>query len=132
MALNKQPVFTATPRNEGLNAANYGTGYPAGSPQTIFTDSSTYGTMINRVTITPSTVSGSATTENLFSLSVGDYGVVKTGYIAAGTIGISNQPSLVFTFSPALVLSTGQTLKLASSNNTDSYYVLVEGATYDV
>lgn len=132
MALNKQPIFTATPINTAVASATYGAGYPYSSPITIFTDGSTNGTMINRVTITPAVNSGSVTTETLFALSVDGTGIIKTGYIAAGTIGINYQPSLVFTFNPPLVLHGAQALKLETSDATDSYYVLVEGATYDV
>ena len=130
--LNKQPVFTATPIISTLDGATFGSLYPDAynSGVSIYTDSSTYGTMITRVTITPGTLAGSTLSTCLFALGV-YRGIVKTGYFTGGVIGTSYQPSLVFTFDPPLVLPSGMGLFLISSNPTDKYFVLVEGATYD-
>lgn len=138
MALNKQPIFTATPILSATAPTTYSTTLT--SPTVIYTDASTFGTMLTRITMTPNVAIGAAVTTSLIYLMVtsdggSNWAVLKTNYFpAVGSVTVSTLPSITFTFTPSFILAPSSNYKLgiAVSNATDAHWVLVEGSTYDV
>ena len=138
MALNKQPIFTATPILTAIAPATYSETLT--SPTPIYTDGSTFGTMINRITVTPNVaIAGTVTTSLVYLMVSSDGGstwsVLKTNYFpAVGSVTESTLPTITFTFNPSFILAPGGNYRLAIavSDDTDQLWVLVEGSTYDV
>lgn len=138
MALNKQPIFTATPILSAIAAATYSE--TPTSPTEIYADNSTFGTMINRITVTPNVAIGNPVTTSLVYLMVSSnsgstWSVLKTNYFpAVGSVTVSTLPTITFTFNPSFILAPGGSYRLAIavSDDTDPLWVVVEGSTYDV
>jgi hypothetical protein len=151
MALNKQPIFTATPllitdqfdpkipttlKNPGMD-----------SYTTIYTDGSTYGSLITKVTVVATGLIGDRVTTKIIYLGIEG---VNSGYVSLyqskvmtgiGTLTATDiVPYVTFTFDGGLVMDplNGYRLYIAASTNAnatgesgDEISVIVEGGTYE-
>ena len=151
MALNKQPIFTATPllitnqfepripttlRNPGIN-----------SYDTIYKDESDYGSLITKVTVVSTGLVGDRVITKVIYLGIEDKGTgVASLYQSKVMTGISTitssdiVPYVTFEFGGGLVMNklNGHRLVIAASTNRDTtgydgdqISVIVEGGTYD-
>ena len=148
--LNKQPIFTATPIAICIGtdiAKNTTSTYLTTDVTKIYTDATTYGSMINKVTVNANaakenTISGKrvdlyiSNTEDssLYQLYASKYMTGLDPITTGSTI-----PSVVFEFPTGLVLSPGKQLALSATENSDSsgfsgdlVSIIVEGGTYDL
>ncbi len=151
MALNKQPIFTATPllitsqfdpeipttlRNPGMD--NY---------DTIYTDESDYGSLITKVIVVSTGLVGDRVITKVIYLGIKDKDTgVASLYQSKVMTGISTitssdiVPFVTFEFGGGLVMNklNGHRLVIAASTNRgitgyggDEISVIVEGGTYD-
>jgi hypothetical protein len=150
MALNKQPIFTATPllitkqfdpvipttlRNPGIN--NF---------TVIYTDASDYGSLITKVTVVSTGLVDDKVATKVIYLGIVDNGTKKASLyqskVMTGTDTITSGdivPFITFEFGGGLVMnkSNGYQLVIAASTNKatgfngDEISVIVEGGTYD-
>lgn len=151
MALNKQPIFTATPllitnqfdpqiptkfTNPGINNAT-----------TIYTDASDYGSLITKVTVVSTGEVGDRVTTKVIYLGIKDKDTGRASlYQSKVMTGISTitssdvVPYVTFEFGGGLVMNklNGYQLVIAASTNSittgfdgDEINVIVEGGTYD-
>jgi hypothetical protein len=150
--LNKQPIFTATPLTVCIGTdieKNTGDTYYTDVVTTIYSDASTYGTMISKVTVKANATLAAG--ENTVSSKRIDFYISNDGdsskfdlYATQYMTGLatitaaSTVPSVVFEFPTGLVLSPGKKLALsATENNANSSYdgdfvsIIIEGGTYD-
>ena len=151
-ALNKQPIFTATPilatkqfeppvltslRNPGMKEGTE-----------VYSDTTTYGSLITKVTVVSTGIVGARVSTKVIYLGIqdNDSGVISlyqskvmTGI---GTLAATDVvPFVTFTFDGGLVMysSSGGKLHIAASTNRattshegDQISVIVEGGTYDI
>jgi len=151
MALNKQPIFTATPllitdqfdpqvptklTNPGMDTYT-----------TIYADGSTYGSLITKVTVVATGLIGDRVTTKIIYLGIEDVNSGRVSlYQSKVMTGISTLtatdvvPYVTFTFDGGLVMNVnnGKKLVIAASTNSittgyagDEISVIVEGGTYD-
>ena len=150
MAINKQPIFTATPllitnqfdpqipgslKNPGID--NY---------DIIYTDVSDYGSLITKVTVCSIGLIGSNVTTKVIYLGIRDKNTeVASLYqskVMTGISGLTSSdtvPYVTFEFGGGLVMNklNGFQLVIAASTNStngdlgDAISVIVEGGTYD-
>ena len=147
---NKQPLFTNTPilvtkqfdPQVGLTFTN-----PGWNKSTvIYEDTSTYGSLITKITVTAAAGAGDTVTTKAIYLGIKDLtsGIISTyqSKVMTGiTLTSSDQvPYVVFDFGGGLVMNatTGFKLYLAASTNAattgesgDEINVVVEGGIYD-
>ena len=149
--LNKQPIFTATPL---LITSQFDPVIPTslrgpGMDNTtrIFTDSTTYGSLITKVTVVSTGLIGERVTTKVIYLGIkdADSNIISLyqSKIMTGINGLTSTdivPYVTFTFDGGLVMSpnNGRRIVIAAStnwNNTgengDQISVIVEGGTYD-
>lgn len=146
-AQNKQPLFTSVPI---LNSLTFDPQIPSsfnpymGPTNTIYTDSSTNGTLITRITVTAAAMPGDRVTSKIIYLGIYNLTDSKsylyTSKLMSGTGVLSSTdlpPYVEFTFGNGLVTAPGNQIVLqASTNNAttgdaDQISVIVEGGTYD-
>lgn len=151
MALNKQPIFTATPllitsqfdppkpatlRNPGMDVGT-----------TVYEDRSTYGSLITKVTVVSTGVIGGTVTTKVIYLGIEDTSTnilsLYQSKVMTGISGLTTTdtvPYVTFTFDGGLVMNpnNGVRLVIAASTNRntttqagDEISVIVEGGTYD-
>jgi hypothetical protein len=149
--LNKQPIFTAIPilvtsqfdpevlttlRNPGMRDSTV-----------IYTDESTYGSLITKVTVVSTGIVGSRVSTKVIYLGIQDTSSeVASLYQSKIMTGISTLtttdivPFVTFTFDGGLVMytNTARRLVIAASTNRatsghagDEISVIVEGGKYD-
>lgn len=151
MPINKQPIFTAVPilvtsqfdppvlstlRDPGM-----------GEGTVVYTDNTTYGSLITKVTVVSSGVIGDRVTDKVIYLGIQDstsnikslyQSKVMTGIVTLTATDIV--PFVTFTFDGGLVMnsSSGRILCIAASTNReatgrdgDQISVIVEGGTYE-
>jgi hypothetical protein len=151
MALNKQPIFTATPL---LVTSQFDPPIPStlkspgiDNSTSIYTDETTYGSLITKVTVVSTGLVGSRVTTKVIYLGIQDatsdivslyQSKVMTGLTTLTSTDIV--PYVTFTFDGGLVMNTnnGRRLVIAASTNRstsgeegDEISVIVEGGTYD-
>ena len=149
--LNRQPIFTSTPI---LATSQFDPAIPTSfkdpgmdTGTSIFTDTSTYGSLITKVTVTATGKLGDNVTNKIIYLGIQDVvNSVVTLYqskVMTGKTGLTSTdqvPYVVFEFGGGLVMSATSGYKLilaASTNNAttgevgDQVSVVVEGGTYD-
>ena len=148
--LNKQPIFTATPITICIGTdiqKNKGKTYGTSEVTTVYTDATTYGSMINKVTVNANGIIGGTVSGKRVDLYISNtedsslYDLYASKYMT-GLDPITSEstiPSVVFEFPTGLVLSPGKKLALsATTNAADSTYdgdyvsIIVEGGTYDL
>jgi hypothetical protein len=151
-SLNKQPIFTAIPilatkqfdpevlltlRNPGMRDSTV-----------IYTDDTTFGSLITKVTVVSTGIVGSRVTTKVIYLGIEDTNTgvislyqskVMTGITTLTTTDVV--PFVTFTFDGGLVMnpSSGNKLYIAASTNRatggghagDEISVIVEGGKYD-
>ncbi len=151
MALNKQPIFTATPllitsqfdppvpttlRNPGMDKGTV-----------VYTDGTIYGSLITKVTVVSTGLIGDKVTTKIIYLGIEDansgrvslyQSKVMTGI---GTLTATDVvPYVTFTFDGGLVMNVNNGKKLVIAASTDreitgfdgdEISVIVEGGTYD-
>lgn len=150
MAINKQPIFTATPlliTNQfdpqiPTNLTNPG----MGNYDIIYTDVSGYGSLITKVTVCSTGLIGSNVTTKVIYLGIRDKNTeVASLYqskVMTGISGLTSSdtvPYVTFEFGGGLVMNklNGFQLVIAASTNNangasgDAISVIVEGGTYD-
>lgn len=137
--LNKQPIFTATPilisQRATLQTPNQ-LG-DADNVTVIYTDISTNGTLITKITVSTDGIIGVSIPNTTIYLYVfdstnGTYNLYKSAIISeVASVGHQIVPYVEFVFDGGLVLSTGSKLALGTTNNNERYSVVVEGGTYD-
>jgi hypothetical protein len=148
---NKQPLFTNTPilvtkQFDPEDSITFTS--PGWSKSTlIYEDTSDYGSLITKITVTAAAGAGDTVTTKAIYLGIKDLtsGIIST-YQSKVMIGIavlasSDQvPYVVFDFGGGLVMSatTGYALYIAASRNAattgesgDEINVVVEGGIYD-
>jgi hypothetical protein len=147
---NKQPLFTNTPilvTDQFDPQANISFTNPGWNKSTvIYEDTSTYGSLITKVTVTATAGVGDIVTTKIIYLGIGDAtsGTISTyqSKVMTGiTLTSSDQvPYVVFDFGGGLVMNinTGYKLYLAASTNSattgrsgDEVNVVIEGGIYD-
>jgi hypothetical protein len=138
--LNKQPIFTATPvlTSKKVTLATPNSLYNVANAVDIYVDATTYGTLINRITVSADGILSAnipATTIYLFvyDSTNASYNLYKSAVISAvASVGYQEVPSVQFTFDGGLVLSPNTKLALGSTDGDVNYAVVVEGGTYDL
>jgi len=149
MAQNKQPLFTSQPilvskqfdpqepstlRNPGMD-----------NRTTIYTDGTTNGTLITKITVNATALIGDNVTTKV--IYIGVYDPDNTTYslyaskVMTGITGLTATdvvPYVEFTFGNGLVTRAGAEIVIAASTNSnttaesgDEISVIVEGGTYD-
>lgn len=137
--LNKQPIFTATPvlTSQKVTLATPTSLYNVANAVDIYIDATTYGTLINRITISADGILSANIPATTIYLFVNDninsaYNLYKSAVInAVASVGYQEVPSVQFTFDGGLVLSPNTKLALGSTDNNVNYAVIIEGGTYD-
>lgn len=150
IVLNKQPIFTATPITICIGrdiAKNISSTYLTTDVTTVYTDATTYGSMINKVTVNANAVKENKVSGKRVDLYISntedssEYSLYASKYMTGLdpiTTG-STIPSVVFEFPTGLVLSPGKKLALSATENSNSsgfsgdlVSIIVEGGTYDL
>jgi hypothetical protein len=148
--INKQPIFTATPL---LITSQFDPPIPTSlrSPGmdryiAVYTDASTYGSLITKVTVVSTGLVGSTVTTKVIYLGIYDASTLVSLYQSKVMTGVNSLtssdtvPYVTFTFEGGLVMnsSNGRRLVIAASTNRDTsgedgdeISVIVEGGTYD-
>lgn len=150
--LNKQPIFTATPIlttnqfDPPVLTSLRDPGMKEGTE--VYADSTSYGSLITKVTVVSTGIVGSRITTKVIYLGIEDNtsGVISL-YQSKIMTGISTLtttdvvPFVTFTFDGGLVMNpiSGNKLYIAASTNRatsthegDQISVIVEGGTYDI
>jgi len=150
-SINRQPLFTAQPI---LTTAQFDPKKPStltdpGMDEytTIYEDSTTYGSLITKVTVAATGIVGEKVTTKVIYLGIRDSGTgVASLYQSKVMTGINGLtatdvvPYVTFEFGGGLVMNpnTGYRLVIAASTNSattseagDKISVTVEGGTYD-
>jgi len=153
MALNKQPVFTSTPllvsRTLDVPRFHYGiydptNGGPDGPPISLFEATDTYGTLIERITVsTCGDLSNTIISEKFVHLFIYDYNqskwsLYKSAYIPAITINATTlNHEIEWIFAGGLLLPVnyqigfGASTNAASSGENGNYLAItIEGSSY--
>jgi len=148
---NKQPLFTNTPilatDQFDPQDINSFTAPGWGKSTLIYEDTSLYGSLITRVTVTATALVGDTVTTKVIYLGIEDLnsGVISTyqSKVMTGIAGLTSSdqvPYIVFDFGGGLVMNstTGYKLYLCASTNAfntgqsgDQINVVVEGGIYD-
>jgi hypothetical protein len=146
--INKQPIFTAIPIIQVfggdliLNRGN--TSQVSDENVTaIYTDQSSYGTLIRKITVTADGKIGGQINSKRIDLyiSTGKFYLYKSGFMT-GLPNVTQQedeiPTVVFDFPDGLIIPPGRALGLTTTLNNatsggggDLVSVVVEGGTYD-
>lgn len=139
-ALNKQPIFTATPILDSLGLTpteNTDNTYNTSDATNIYTDSSTYGSMITKITVN---ANGKLTAEvvsqrvdlYVFDSKSSKYNLLSSKFMIgiASLTSTDPVPSVVFEFTEGLLVPPGGKLALSSTSATP-VTIIVEGGTYD-
>lgn len=146
--LNKQPIFTATPIIVSLGTdltRNIGDTYQTNTVTSIYTDSTTYGSLISKITVNANAVLGTVVSNKRIDLYIynpdeGSFYLYASKYMTGdNSIAVADTiPSVVFEFPTGLILSPGKGLGLSttenysnSGNQGDLVSVVIEGGTYD-
>jgi len=140
--LNKQPIFTATPKIVATNPRIYIPDNDMENPtnlSTIYTDNSTYGSLITRITVTgicdlAESISKKAiylyitdSTNNISTLYQ-----TKVMYELASRTDISILPSVSFDLGGGISTTTGTVFKIGAGNSSsDKVAVVVESGQYE-
>jgi hypothetical protein len=148
--VNRQPIFTAIPILVSIGTdieKNTDDTYNTTKCTVIYTDSSTYGSLITKITVRANANTGipavvSAKRVDLYISLDSDtdrYGLYQSIYIRETSITPSVEvPSAVFQFPDGLIVKPGKKLALSAtetftgSDDVGDYVsVIVEGGTYD-
>lgn len=147
--LNKQPIFTATPILVSLGTdiqRNAGTTYKTDKCTTIYNDTTTYGSLISKITVKGNAGVGSKISTKRVDLYVSldedatQFGVYQSQFMVGTTIAEDTReiPTVVFEFPEGLVVKPGKKLALSATENYDHsgetgdyLSIVVEGGTYD-
>jgi hypothetical protein len=140
MALNKQPIFTATPILVSLGLTptqNEHNTYNTDNVTNIYTDNSTYGSMITKITVNTNGKIGITPPSQRIDLYVydsitGKHNCLTSKYIEAGNVITQETPipSSIFEFTEGLILPPGGRLALSSTAPSE-VSIIIEGGTYD-
>jgi hypothetical protein len=150
--INKQPIFTAIPiigtfgGNLILNEGNT-TQVSPGETTVIYQDTSTYGTLVRRITVTANGQIGRQINSKRIDLYLlppgnGKFYLYKSDYM----IGLQTTtrpedtiPTVIFDFPDGLITSPGTEIGLTTTLNGnvsgsqgDFVSVILEGGTYDI
>ena len=150
MPINKQPIFTATPLlitnqfDPRIPTTLRGPGMDEST--VIYTDETTYGSLITKVTVVSTGLVGDNVTTKVIYLGIEDVNTniisLYQSKIMTGINGLTSTdivPYVTFTFDGGLVMNpnNGNQLRIAAStnwNNTgengDEISVIIEGGTY--
>lgn len=149
--LNKQPIFTATPL---LVTSQFDPPIPStlrspgiDNSTSIYTDSTTYGSLITKVTVVSTGLVGDTVTTKVIYLGIRDASTAVISLyqskVMTGITGLTSSdivPYVTFTFDGGLVTDpvNGYRLYIAASTNADTtgeagdqISVIIEGGTYD-
>jgi len=149
--LNKQPIFTAVPL---LITSQFDLLIPTSlrgpgmdDSTVIYTDETTYGSLITKVTVVSTGLVGDNVTTKVIYLGIRDassgYTSLYQSKIMTGINGLTTTdivPYVTFTFDGGLVMNpnNGNQLRIAASTNWnttgengDQISVIVEGGKYD-
>ena len=149
MAQNKQPLFTSQPilvsKQFDPQIADVFTNPGMNKFTQIYTDETTNGTLITRITVNATAYIGDTVTTKV--IYIGVYDPDNTAYslyaskIMTGIAGLTATdvvPYVEFTFGNGLVTRNGAEIVIAASTNRnattevgDEISVIVEGGTYD-
>jgi len=137
--LNKQPIFTATPVliSQKVTLATPSSLLNVDNALVIYTDATTYGTLINKITVSTDgilTANIPNTTIYLYVYDVtnNSFNLYKSAVInAVASVGYQVVPYVEFTFDGGLVLGPNNKLALGTTNGGINYAVIVEGGTYE-
>jgi hypothetical protein len=137
--INRQPIFTATPIliSKKVTLSTPTNLYNADNVVDIYTDASTYGTLINRITVSTDGTIGASIPNTTIYLYLYDstnteYNLYKSAPIAAvGSVGYQVVPYVEFTFDGGLITKSGTKIALGTTNNGTNYAAILEGGTYD-
>jgi hypothetical protein len=144
MAVNKQPIFTATSILTTAQINSGGTVFDTSDilakSDVVFTASSPEGTLIERVTITakadPSNGANNVSNKLIY-LSVYDgttYAVLRVIKFTGVTVDDATlPPSEIITFEGGIVLKDSDVLLIGQTvvnGDGDGLYIVVEGGTY--
>jgi hypothetical protein len=146
---NKQPIFTGTIRLRSLQfdppVPTTLTNPGMDDYTTVYTDESTYGALITKVTVSATGLIGDKVNTKVIYLGIFEpANGIRSLYQSKIMTGISGLtaadivPYVEFTFGGGLVLVPGSELNIAASDNRsntgesgDEISVIVEGGTYD-
>jgi hypothetical protein len=140
MAINRQPIFTAIPILISLGilpTQNQNNTYNTSNVTNIYTDNSTYGSMITKITINTNGKIGETPPSQRIDLYVYDvigdkHNCLTSKYITAD-VAITQEtpiPSAIFEFTEGLILPPGGQIAL-SSTVPSQVSIIIEGGTYD-
>jgi maleate cis-trans isomerase len=148
-ALNKQPIFTATPVLACLafDPVIVTSVYKTADVTIIYDDISTHGSLITKITVnSPLRTPGEQATQKRIYLMISEEGNKSAFDILDSKLMqgdddydiTKDPPSVVFEFPTGLITAPNSALAIASTanKNTNSYngdrlVVIVEGGTYD-
>jgi hypothetical protein len=155
MAINKQPIFTATPILVSITvdpvfAVNYNNAPALLPPTDIFVAEDSNGTLIERITVSAvgSTYSPNVTQKYvyLYIYDPTDYSYIgndpmwtlyKSAYMPAATLEYPTlNPEIEWTFTGGLLLprnyklGIGASMNAAEGQNGDSLAITIEGSSY--
>jgi len=148
--LNRQPIFTAAPITVSLGLdleLNTADTYQTNSVTPIYTDATSYGSLITKITVraNPNITSARVSTKRI-DLYISDdadgglYNLYSSQLMTgADPVGETTPvPSVIFEFPNGLVLQSGKSLGLSTTmdSKTSGYLgdfvsIVVEGGTYD-
>jgi len=140
--LNRQPVFTATPKIVATNPRIYIPDNKMDNPtnlSTIYTDNSTYGSLITRITVTGVCDLAESISKKAIYLYIKDptNGIVvlyqtKVMDELASRTDISILPSVSFDLGGGISTTTGTVFKIGAGNSSsDKVAVVVESGQYE-
>jgi len=140
--LNRQPVFTATPIIVATNPRIYIPNNSMDNPdnlQTIYTDNSTYGSLITRITVTSMCDLAESISKKAIYLYITDstnniITLYQTKVMDAlvSRLDTSILPSVSFDLGGGISTTTGTVFKIGAGNsNGESVAVVVESGQYE-
>ena len=148
--LNKQPIFTGTIKTKPTYfdppiPTNL---VPINNWTSVYQDASSYGSLITKVTVTATALTGDTVADKIIYLGIrdtgsGDVTLYKSLLMTGLTLSSTDlPPQVIFTFetgdTQGLIIQVGQSITISASNNanntgnaSDNVAVIVEVSTYD-